>query len=240
MFDLLAPTCVLCDVVVDERVENKVTNISLCNDCYHDLPWLEHACKQCGVACKDCGVHSPVCGACQKKPPFVDYTLAALHYVSPVDYLVTELKFRKQLTSAAIMSELLCRFLEVQLSQDIGPGKPDLIIPVPLHKNRLRLRGFNQVVELAKPLARRFSIPMDKHSVSRTKNTAPQSDLDAAQRKKNILNSFQIENRDQLLQASHVVILDDVVTTGATCNELARLLKKTGVQKVGVWSVARA
>jgi ComF family protein len=203
---------------------------------------MTHACKQCGIACKDCSINSPVCGACQKKPPFVDYTLSALHYVSPVDYLVTELKFRKQLTSAAIMSELLYQFLKQHLDSETRQDKarPDLMIPVPLHNNRLRLRGFNQAVELAKPLARKFAIPMAKNSVSRTKNTAPQSDLDADQRKKNIRNSFQIEKRDQLLQVSHVVIVDDVVTTGATCNELARLLKKSGVKKVGVWSVARA
>ncbi len=239
MFDLLAPSCILCDAVVGKRVEKGISNISLCKDCYHDLPWLEHACKQCGIACQHCGIESPVCGACQKKTPFVDYTLSALHYVSPVDYFVTELKFSKQLTSAAIMSELLYQFLDQHISQKMTTGKPDFIIPVPLHKNRLRLRGFNQAVELAKPLARKFSIPMLQNSVIRTKNTAPQSDLDAGQRHKNIRNSFQIENSDQLT-AAHVTIVDDVVTTGATCNELARLLKNAGVKKVGVWSVARA
>ncbi len=242
MFNLLAPSCVLCDVLIDGCGDKKSPKISLCCNCYRDLPWMLGACKQCGIVCKDCDANSPVCGNCQKKAPAVDYTLSALHYVSPVDYLVTELKFRKQLTSAAILSELLYQFLEPRLNREMGhkESTPDLIIPVPLHKKRLISRGFNQAVELAKPLVRKFSIPMARNSVSRTKNTLPQSDLDAAQRRKNIRNSFQIENKQQLIHASHVVIVDDVVTTGATCNELARLLKKSGVQKVGVWSVARA
>ncbi len=242
MFSLFATSCLLCDSQISQARGNYLANVSLCKACYEDLPWMAHACKQCGIACKDCSANSPVCGHCQKNAPAVDYTHSALHYVSPVDYLVTELKFRKQLASAAILSELLCRFLEQRLNREAAQliGKPDLIIPVPLHKKRLASRGFNQAVELAKPLAKKFSIPLAKQLVRRSKNTLPQSELDASQRRKNIRNSFQIENQQQLKQASHVVIVDDVVTTGATCNELARLLKKSGVQKVGVWSVARA
>jgi len=183
---------------------------------------------------------SDICGACQSNPPAVDYTISALHYFPPVDYMITELKFNHKLTSAAILSGLLIQRLHKLFDQAPASEMPELIIPVPLYKQRLWTRGFNQAVEIARPVAKTFSIPMSKNTIIRIKNTSPQTKLTATQRSKNIRNSFTLENVEELSGVSHIVILDDVVTTGATCNELAKLLKKAGVKTVGVWSIARA
>lgn len=232
MINLLASSCVLCDAAVTEKS-------SLCKDCHSDLPWMDHSCRQCGIGLiKD--IASDLCGACQTNPTSVDYTLSALHYLSPVDYLISELKFNHQLTSASILADLLLQYLHQASFDQAENGKPELIIPVPLHSKRLKTRGFNQAVEMARLVTKALSIPMCNNSIIRTKNTPPQTQLTATQRSKNIRNSFMIQDTKELLNVSHVVILDDVVTTGATCNELAKLLKKAGIKTVGVWSIARA
>ncbi len=240
MFNLLASTCVLCDAVVTGKN-------SLCEGCHNDLPWMEQFCRHCGIALLSNVDKSSItnegidiCGACQTKPPHVDYTLSALRYLSPVDYLITELKFNHKLTSALILSDLFIQYLDKQRDQIVFNEMPDLIIPVPLYKKRLRERGFNQALEVARPIAKAFSIPLCNNTVVRIKNTPPQTKLTAVERSKNIRNSFRLGNLKKLSEVSHIVILDDVVTTGATCNELAKLLKEEGVKTVGVWSIARA
>jgi len=114
---------------------------------------------------------------------------------------------------------------------------PDAILPIPLHKKRLAKRGFNQSLEIVKPFAKSKNIPIISNLVERSKATQTQTHLNKQQRKKNVAACFRLLNQ---LKYKHIVIVDDVVTTGATTNELAKLLKKSGVEKVGVWSLARA
>jgi ComF family protein len=114
---------------------------------------------------------------------------------------------------------------------------PDCILPVPLYKKRLRLRGYNQSIELARPVANRLDIPLDLQSVKRVRDTQSQTGLDKKQRRKNIRAAFEIV---EPLSAQHVAVVDDVVTTTSTTNELAYILKKSGVERVDVWSIARA
>jgi len=237
---LFTSVCVLCDAPVKGKY-------SLCKDCHSDLPWMGQSCQRCGIALTsnlEEDKASDTCGACQSNLPPVDYTISALHYLSPIDYLITELKFNHKLTSASILSDLLIQRLHQVIDQTPDQkqpnGMPELIIPVPLHKKRLKTRGFNQAVEIGRSISSVFSIPLCKNIIVRNKNTPPQTKLTAIERSKNIRHSFKIENLKELSGVSHVVILDDVVTTGATCNELAKLLKKSGVETVGVWSIARA
>ena len=114
---------------------------------------------------------------------------------------------------------------------------PDAIVPVPLSSKRLRQRGFNQSIEIARPLAQRWAIPVDTGSVKRIRNTQPQTGLDRKQRRKNIRGAFEIVRNPDV---QHVAIIDDVVTTTSTVNELSRVLKTAGVKRVDVWSIARA
>lgn len=224
----LNSSCVLCG-------DSTLNSMSLCDPCREDLPTLKNACEQCGIPLNVSS--NSVCGQCIKIPPAVDYTLSLYHYQIPMDYLITELKFNQQLPHAAILGQLLlARIIELQNSDDL----PDVILPVPLHKSRLIKRGFNQSLEISRPVAKYFDIPIETRMVSRNKPTRAQTDLNASQRKKNVRGCFELQKQPEKLANKHVVIIDDVVTTGSTTNELALLLKKSGVEKVGVWSIARA
>ncbi len=225
---LLPSSCVLCDCSVS-RV------ISLCKSCEGDLPILVNACKTCGLPLDVENKNNIVCGHCLQTSTSVDYTLCLYHYQAPLDYLITALKYKQQLSHAAILGDLLLRRLQQQITEEL----PDCIIPVPLHKKRLIKRGFNQSLEIARPVAKKLNIQIDVKSVRRKKLTLAQADLSAAQRKKNVKDCFEIQSKEKMIY-SHVVIIDDVVTTGSTINELAKLLKQSGVKKVGVWSLTRA
>ena len=114
---------------------------------------------------------------------------------------------------------------------------PEAILPVPLHSTRLRERGFNQALELARPMAQALALPLLIHHSQRTRATVAQTSLSAKQRRKNIRGAFQVT---QPLPARHIAIVDDVMTTGQTINELAKTLRKAGATHIDVWVCARA
>lgn len=218
-----APSCVLCDAVSDD-------DISLCTGCQQDLPWLLHCCQQCGIPLDNTGLS--VCFECESNAPAVDSVICALHYATPVDHLIQRMKYAHQLSYAKVLGELFARHLS-----QMDFERPDAILPVPLHKARLRTRGFNQTVELYRELSKHFPIPLLK-DVKRVKNTSHQTQIKGDERAHNLQGAFAIKAGSKLPQ--HVVILDDVITTGATTNTLAKLLKESGVEKVSVWAIARA
>jgi ComF family protein len=146
-------------------------------------------------------------------------------------YLITSLKFGAHYKNARLLGLLLSDHLK-QTAQ-----RPDLIVPIPLHKVRYCQRGFNQAIEIAKTVAKELNIPLDLNSCIRHRDTPHQSALSAKQRRKNIKNAFSIIKP---LYAQHIAILDDVMTTGSTAHELAYVLKKAGVDQVDVWVCARA
>ena len=147
---LLPSSCVLCDCSVSRA-------ISLCESCENDLPVLMNACKQCGLPLDTTNKNNAVCGHCLQTSISVDYTLCLYHYQAPLDYLITTLKYKQQLSHAAILGGLLLNRLQQQEKEDL----PDCIIPIPLHKNRLVKRGFNQSLEIARPVAKNLNIPID-------------------------------------------------------------------------------
>jgi ComF family protein len=146
--------------------------------------------------------------------------------------LVGGLKFHGKLAYGRLLTELMAEYLEPMLKH----GVPELIVPVPLHPTRLRSRGYNQALELAHPLGRHLGIPIAPFICRRQRNTAPQVKQAMEGRHSNIQGAFQVVGR---IQARHVALVDDVVTTGATVAELARTLKRAGVERVDVWAVAR-
>jgi len=213
-------------------------SVSLCAACEKDLPFLLDVCKHCGIELQGPDGKT-VCGQCLQKLPYVDYTISLFHYETPVDYMISELKYRQALSYASILGSLLLKKIN---NQKVTGSYPDVLLPVPLHLKRLKKRGFNQSLEIAKVLSKGLNIPINTSLVKRVINTQAQMDLNAQQRRKNIQGCFKIETKanksDQLVE--HIVIVDDVVTTASTVNELAKLLKDHGVKTVGVWSVARA
>lgn len=162
----------------------------------------------------------------------------ALRYEHPVDDLIQRLKYHGVLANARVLGVLLA-----QAVQERGHALPRLLVPVPLHLARLRERGFNQAAALTRYAARMLEIPMAFHAVRRVRNTPSQTALDMAERHRNVRGAFAVKGARalrRLLDAGHVAIVDDVVTTGSTVNALRAVLLGAGVRQVDVWAVARA
>jgi ComF family protein len=170
----------------------------------------------------------------QKKPPF-DMTMAPLAYAGSVRYLLTQFKFHARLSHAVPLVHVL---REAVVGRDAALDTPQALIPVPIHRKRLAERGFNQSVELARPLARDLQIPLLLDAVQRQRATVPQFQLSGDERVVNVRGAFVL--RAGTVLPKHVAIVDDVLTTGATVRELAKLLRKHGCERVEVWCAARA
>lgn len=201
----------------------------LCRACARDLPWLPAGCRCCA---RPLAPPAQVCGDCLRHPPPFQCTLAPLRYHTPVDRLVQRLKFHGRLHYARLLGELIAD--RVQISAQ-GP-MPEVLVPVPLHPARQRQRGFNQATELARPVARRFGIPVAWSGCQRQRATDSQSLLDRRARRTNLRDAFAV----QRCPARYVAVIDDVVTTGSTVRALAQALRRSGVERVDVWCAARA
>lgn len=173
-----------------------------------------------------------LCGQCQQKPPPFERTIAPLIYQHPVADLIAGLKFHAKLQYGRMLATLLLG----KILDSARTEMPQLLIPVPLHRKRLRERGYNQAVELARPLGRQLDIPLDLSSCRRVRATSSQSALHIKERRSNVRGAFQLAKE---IAADHVALLDDVVTTGSTVAELARVLRRSGVKRVDVWALAR-
>jgi ComF family protein len=188
----------------------------------------------CAVPLPD-GVSDNVsCGRCIRNTPAFDYAYSPLRYEGEVVALVHQLKFGEKITFARSFGEIMVELLQLKISLQ---NRPDCLLPVPLYKSRLRQRGFNQSIELARVIAKKLAIPIEYEAVRRNRSTTSQTGLDADERRKNIRGAFSVMEN---LKAKHVLIIDDVMTTGSTVNELAITLKRNGVERVGVLSFARA
>ena len=198
----------------------------LCTPCEADLPRLERA------LCPRCALESPdgaVCGRCLSEAPAYDATDAALAYEFPADALVHALKFRGELALAPLLSALLAQRLA-------GVFAVDCVVPVPLSAKRLRSRGYNQAAEIARPLAAAARSRLELALCVRPRDTPPQVDLPWAERSRNVRGAFHCTRS---LSGVTVAVVDDVMTTGATLEEIASTLKRAGAARVVNWVVAR-
>jgi ComF family protein len=146
--------------------------------------------------------------------------------------LITRLKFNGQLLLSALLGNLLVEYVREVYQEK---AFPEAIIPIPLHRKRLWKRGFNQSIELARPLSKQLNLPLEIDLLSKSRHVVAQSGLEAKKRRSNVRNVFSVASHNYM----HVVLFDDVVTTGATVNEAAKALKAGGVKRVDVWCVAR-
>jgi ComF family protein len=207
--------CLLCGAETDPEL--------LCPACIAELPALFESCPQCALP----SPAGAVCGSCLDRPPHFDATLALWRYEFPCDGLVQSLKYRARLALAGFFA----RSLASRPLPDV-----DLIVPMPLHPRRLAERGFNQALEIARGLARHLGRPIEARGVLRVKNTPPQTELPYEERAKNVRGAFLCRLD---LSGASVAVLDDVMTTGATLNELARALKRAGASRVENLVIAR-
>jgi ComF family protein len=214
---LLPNACVLCGATPD----------LLCEACARTLPRLTHHCSRCAEP-----MHTPteLCGQCVQQPPPFQRVIAPWLYAQPLDFLIKSLKFNQQLAMARLLGQ--------QLATLVADQKPhiDAIIPVPLHPSRLRQRGFNQALEIARPLSRQLGIPIDAHSVIRTQATPSQTRLTKEQRKRNLQQAFAVKKP---LTFKRVAIVDDVMTSGQTVTALTHTMQQAGISHTEIWICAR-
>lgn len=218
---LYPPRCTLCGVPGEEDYD-------LCHPCLTTLPFNLHPCRQCGLPLQ--GEGAQLCGRCLKKAPPFDAAVIPLLYQPPLDRLILALKFHQGLAHARLLGQLLADAVEA------SDSRPQLILPVPLHPRRLRERGYNQALEIARPVAKRLDIPLALDLAQRTRSTETQTRLKYKERHKNMRNVYAVAKP----VPHHVAIVDDVVTSGATVSALAMALKKAGATQVDIWAVARA
>jgi ComF family protein len=232
---LFPPLCLLCDAPVSDHPDR--TGMDLCAECSADLPYMMHACAGCALPLPPKQgpgpdqVEASLCGRCLQQRPAFDAVKAVFHYQAPVDALILGLKFNGRLSHARLLGQLMSRRLSAS-----GFERPDLLLPVPLHRRRLRERGFNQSMELARHISRGLAVPVEPDVCHRQRDTATQSSLPARDRRRNIRNAFVCQRP---LQGQHVVVIDDVMTTGSTANELALALRRAGARRVDIWVCAR-
>jgi ComF family protein len=221
-----SPRCILCGG------PGQGPDQDLCRECEADLPRNDHCCSVCAEILQG-GAADLICGACVRKTPRFDIGLAPYRYAYPLDHLVRRLKYSGEVVNGRVLAEV---FVRAVASNRIRQW-PQLLLPVPLGDARFRRRGYNQALELATHVSRRLQIPLDSGTLIRTRETLEQAGLDRRARRKNLRGAFAIRRE---LNARHVAIMDDVVTTGSTANEIARVLKRAGVETIEVWAIARA
>ncbi len=196
---------------------------AVCGRCRAELPVQPPACPVCALPTPG----GEICGHCLREPPAFDATHAVFAYGFPVDRMVQALKYHHRLA--------LARFFAECLQQQPAPAA-DLLLPMPLHVHRLSERGFNQAVEIARPLADAWRLPLELAAVRRERDLPAQAGLDRKARVANLRGAFHC---DRVLGGLHVVVIDDVMTTGASLNELARVLKRQGAARVENRIIAR-
>ena len=199
----------------------------LCPACRHALPWNRSACQRCSLPLP---VPAAACGHCQRRPPPLTVARAAFRYETPLDRLLPRLKFHNDLAAGRLLGGLMAEALA-------GAERPDALIPLPLHRRRLRSRGFDQSLELATPLAHHLRLPLLDGVLIRVRETAPQSRLDAPARRRNLRRAFAVRTGPTL--PPHIVLIDDVMTTGATLHAAAAALLRAGATRVDAWVCAR-
>ena len=225
-FRLLPATCLLCGQAGDLAID-------LCKACASELPWQGPCCQRCALPLP---LASTACGRCLSRPPAFDRAITAFRYEWPLDTLIARLKFAADLAAGRVLAELLASRIEAELAQSSLP-RPQAIVPVPLHRQRLAERGFNQALELAEPLAKRLALPIARGALIRERATLAQTGLDAKSRRRNLRGALLAPGE---LAGRHLALVDDVITTSATAQECARALKKAGAASVQVWALARA
>ena len=232
---LLPQHCLFCR-------EKTGSRFALCLNCITDLPYNFSRCNRCSLPLEQTDFNSrQLCGNCLSHRYYYDQVYSPFLYSGEVRYLIRQLKYHHKLHYSSVLSSLFTETMasETMTSKNMAAnlGLPQVLIPMPMHPARLRQRGFNQALELSRLLSRYFQLPMDSRSLVRTRNTALQAGLNSRERQKNVRRAFSVGKR---ITFSHAALIDDVMTTGSTVNEAARVLKTVGVRQVDIWCMARA
>jgi len=228
-FVLFPGTCIQCR-------KPSCQHHDLCNNCLLELPLIMNPCLVCGLPLPSRELAGSLCGTCMATPRSFCRSVIPFHYQPPLSSLIAGFKYRQKLASGPVLGEQLASHIARQY---LHAPLPSLMIPVPLHKSRIRKRGYNQALEIARTLSRDLDITISRDIVSRSRNTAHQTGLSARARKKNLRAAFTVNDEFQFSPNTIVAIVDDVVTTGITVSEIAEVLLRAGASQVHVWAIAR-
>ncbi|MDA3808657.1 MAG: ComF family protein [Thiomicrorhabdus sp.] len=216
---LLPPRCVLTGELAD------ITDLS--SPIIQSLKRPSQVCPQC---CEP-SLQGDLCGACLTQPPAFSRTQVGFYFAEPLDKLIYDFKYHQKPSYARLFAELLVSRLQLD--------NVEALVAIPTHPLRRRVRGYNQAELLAEALGKILQLPVIKQAVIRIKNTSSQTALTSRQRQENLKNAFQI-NPERLIGLSHIALVDDVITTGATMQQMAELIhKKTDIKTCQAWSVAK-
>ncbi len=223
---ILPPICHICHSFIPQA-----GNLHICPSCRDRLPLVSSPlCSLCGIPFAGTGGDHR-CGSCLTHPPHFDSARAHFLYEGAIRDLIHSFKYNRlthlRYPLALLTLEGMSEFCD-----------PHLIVPVPLHRSRLRQRGFNQAVLLGRVLSRRLSLPMLPDALVRTRQTEPQIELSAAERRVNVKGAFSVKRPDHVA-GKRILLLDDVMTTGSTMDECAKELKKAGAEVVIATAIAR-
>lgn len=218
--------CLLCQTKSEQK-------IALCDECIKDLPIISYACLYCGIDLPQ--VDMTICGECLKNPMKNQIAIIPFHYQPPIDHFITQLKFRQKLITADILAKIYLPYLKKYYLAN--PPWPEIVFPIPLHRQRLRERGFNQTLEIIKILQKESNFKIDYQNCERLKPTLSQANLNAKKRKQNMKDAFVLKKN---INYQHIAIFDDVITTTNTIRSFIKIFKKTSVKRIDIWAIARA
>lgn len=204
------------------------SNAMVCRDCLADLPFNYEACP----ACAQPNCFSNICAECLQRPwKHIDRTWSLFKYHYPLNIMIQRSKYQYDINSARFLGQLLGDFLK-----DFYQQLPDCIIPVPLEHKKLASRGYNQATEIARSVSKALGVKLELKACKKNRVTLAQTGLPMKQRRKNIRNAFSVAKN---FSCKHVLVIDDVITSGATANELSRQLALSGVTRIDVSACAR-
>jgi ComF family protein len=221
---LLPGSCVFCGLPSRRAMD-------LCECCEADLPWIRHACRRCALPLPETAPQ--LCGQCLGRSEPFELTVAPFRYAAPLPQMIHQFKYRGRMVSGRVLATLLARALE---SRYANAPLPDVIVPVPLAWPRLMWRGYNQAGLLARWIAGELDRAVAHDLVRRKRGPPPQTGLSAHARMRNLKGAFSL-GRNNVPRS--VAIVDDVMTTGSTFRELARVLVEGGAEVVHCWAIAR-
>jgi ComF family protein len=215
---IIAPVCPLCG--------GRAGRDGLCHGCQASLPRLPRShCPVCAIG----NASAELCGRCVSVRPFFDRVIAPFTYGFPVSVLIQGLKYRGELACARPLAAAMANVLDKE-------PYPDLLVPMPLTNTRLAGRGFNQAMEISRYIAAEFGLSIAADACYRKGDGTPQTSLPWKKRASNVRNAFTCSAN---IEGKSIAVVDDVLTTGATLNELARILKLSGAREVTGWIAAR-
>ena len=229
LLTLLPNRCIVC------RQNLSKCEQGICHVCLRSGLYQQAVCLGCGIEIAEPGesINRPFCGGCQSTQPL--QVIAACSYHGGLGTWIAAIKYQRQFALLDALTSALAQNIQ-HINQQPWSSAPQAIVPVPLHANRLKHRGYNQAWLIAHALSQQLQLPLIDDALIRVKDTPAQAGLDGKQRRKNIAQAFQLQGD---FPYQRIALVDDVVTTGTTVNEIAKCFHQ---QQIGVqiWCLARA